>query len=70
MHLVAPSRFNEGQIVRTGQAIGQVGETGNASGCHLHYEMWAPARLVRGRALHRPDAVAEALGPLQLSRRS
>jgi murein DD-endopeptidase MepM/ murein hydrolase activator NlpD len=29
-----------GQTVRTGEFIGRVGETGNASGCHLHYEMW------------------------------
>jgi murein DD-endopeptidase MepM/ murein hydrolase activator NlpD len=42
MHLLAPAPFRAGQIVRTGQRIGQVGETGNASGCHLHYEMWGP----------------------------
>jgi murein DD-endopeptidase MepM/ murein hydrolase activator NlpD len=42
MHLVAPAPFREGQTVRTGQKIGQVGESGNASGCHLHYEMWGP----------------------------
>lgn len=40
MHMVSPSRFRAGQMVKTGQTIGQVGETGNASGCHLHYEMW------------------------------
>jgi murein DD-endopeptidase MepM/ murein hydrolase activator NlpD len=27
--------------VRTGQRIGEVGETGNASGCHLHFEIWS-----------------------------
>jgi murein DD-endopeptidase MepM/ murein hydrolase activator NlpD len=42
MHLVSPTPFREGQMVRTGQKIGEVGESGNASGCHLHYEMWAP----------------------------
>jgi murein DD-endopeptidase MepM/ murein hydrolase activator NlpD len=42
MHLVSPSPFHEGRTVRTGEAIGQVGESGNASGCHLHYEMWSP----------------------------
>jgi murein DD-endopeptidase MepM/ murein hydrolase activator NlpD len=42
MHMLSPARFDEGDVVHTGQAIGQVGETGNASGCHLHYEMWGP----------------------------
>jgi murein DD-endopeptidase MepM/ murein hydrolase activator NlpD len=40
MHLEAPSEVAPGEKVRTGQAIGRVGETGNASGCHLHFEMW------------------------------
>jgi murein DD-endopeptidase MepM/ murein hydrolase activator NlpD len=26
--------------VHTGQMIGRVGDSGNAQGCHLHYEMW------------------------------
>ena len=41
MHLLTPAPFRAGQMVKTGQRIGQVGETGNASGCHLHYEMWS-----------------------------
>jgi murein DD-endopeptidase MepM/ murein hydrolase activator NlpD len=41
MHLASPSPHGTGQVVRTGERIGEVGETGNASGCHLHYEMWA-----------------------------
>jgi murein DD-endopeptidase MepM/ murein hydrolase activator NlpD len=40
MHLDQPSPFNEGDRVYTGQAIGAVGDSGNAQGCHLHFELW------------------------------
>jgi murein DD-endopeptidase MepM/ murein hydrolase activator NlpD len=40
MHLAEPSPFAEGDRVYTGQQIGAVGETGNARGCHLHFEIW------------------------------
>jgi murein DD-endopeptidase MepM/ murein hydrolase activator NlpD len=39
-HLAEPSPLNTGDTVRTGQPIGVVGETGDAQGCHLHFEMW------------------------------
>jgi murein DD-endopeptidase MepM/ murein hydrolase activator NlpD len=39
-HLAEPSPLHSGETVRTGQPIGIVGETGDASGCHLHFEMW------------------------------
>ena len=49
MHLMRPSRFSTGDKVRTGQRIGEVGETGNAVGCHLHFEIWtAPGWYVGG----------------------
>jgi murein DD-endopeptidase MepM/ murein hydrolase activator NlpD len=40
-HMLSPSPLQEGDRVRTGQRIGQVGATGNASGCHLHFEVWS-----------------------------
>jgi murein DD-endopeptidase MepM/ murein hydrolase activator NlpD len=41
-HLAEPSPLHTGDTVRTGQPIGIVGDTGDAQGCHLHFEMWAP----------------------------
>ena len=41
MHLQERSPFRAGDRVRTGQMIGRVGDSGNAQGCHLHYEMWS-----------------------------
>jgi murein DD-endopeptidase MepM/ murein hydrolase activator NlpD len=40
-HLAEPSPLQVGETVRTGQPIGIVGDTGDASACHLHFEMWA-----------------------------
>jgi hypothetical protein len=40
MHLQEPSPLKAGMTVRTGQPIGLVGDTGNAQGCHLHFEIW------------------------------
>ena len=39
-HLAEPSPLHTGDTARTGQPIGIVGETGDAQGCHLHFEMW------------------------------
>jgi murein DD-endopeptidase MepM/ murein hydrolase activator NlpD len=40
MHLQSAALVNKGDRVRTGQLIGYVGDTGDASGCHLHFELW------------------------------
>jgi murein DD-endopeptidase MepM/ murein hydrolase activator NlpD len=39
-HLAEPSPLQVGETVRTGQPIGIVGDTGDATACHLHFEMW------------------------------
>lgn len=39
-HLAEPTPLQAGETVRTGQPIGIVGDTGDAVGCHLHFEMW------------------------------
>jgi len=39
MHLYNPPAVSAGDAVTTGQFVGKVGETGRASGCHLHFEI-------------------------------
>jgi murein DD-endopeptidase MepM/ murein hydrolase activator NlpD len=40
-HLESRSPLRRGTRVRTGQEIGRVGASGNASDCHLHFEVWS-----------------------------
>lgn len=40
MHMRDPSLLGKGDSVRTGQQIGFVGRSGDASACHLHFEEW------------------------------
>jgi murein DD-endopeptidase MepM/ murein hydrolase activator NlpD len=39
-HLAARASVTKGQIVQPGQQIGVVGQTGDATACHLHFELW------------------------------
>jgi murein DD-endopeptidase MepM/ murein hydrolase activator NlpD len=39
-HLASRAPLVKGQIVLPGQPIGTVGRSGNARGCHLHFELW------------------------------
>jgi murein DD-endopeptidase MepM/ murein hydrolase activator NlpD len=50
MHLRGPALVKAGSFVYTGQPLGEVGDTGNAQGCHLHFELWsAPGWYAGGR---------------------
>lgn len=52
MHMAAPSPLTQGDDVVTGEAVGKVGDTGVAEGCHLHFELWtAPGWYTGGKAV-------------------
>ncbi len=48
MHLEKRGRAKEGERLRTGAVLGRNSDTGNASGCHLHFEMWSPTGWYEG----------------------
>ncbi len=40
MHMRTPASVATGDELPAGTRVGEVGETGRASGCHLHFELW------------------------------
>jgi murein DD-endopeptidase MepM/ murein hydrolase activator NlpD len=52
MHLAGPPAVAIKQKVAPGQLVGYVGDTGNASTCHLHFELWVGRWYRGGRAVN------------------
>lgn len=56
-------RLQRGAPVYAGQAIGRMGMTGNATGVHLHYEVWVDGLLVDPLYYGRPPTYVSAPAP-------
>jgi murein DD-endopeptidase MepM/ murein hydrolase activator NlpD len=47
-HMATAPLVTKGQKLAPGQQVGTVGDSGNASGCHLHFELWKRPGYYRG----------------------
>ena len=59
MHLRRRARVDPGDELAPGAAIGAVGDSGNADGCHLHFEVWTAPGWYRGGAPRDPQPYLE-----------
>ena len=56
------ARSREGDRVDTAGRVGDVGQSGDASGCHLHFELWTQPGWYRGGKAYDPLPAAAPLG--------
>jgi murein DD-endopeptidase MepM/ murein hydrolase activator NlpD len=63
MHMLAPAAVLPKQILVPGQQIGNVGRTGRASACHLHFEAWTKKGYYRGGRAFNPLNILLAWDP-------
>lgn len=61
MHLQSKASVRQGQRVAAGQQIGVVGQTGRASACNLHFELWTAPGWYRGGKAIDPLPTLKAL---------
>jgi len=62
MHMQSQT-VSEGATVTAGETIGTLGQTGNATTCHLHFEQWtAPGWYTGGNAID-PEPLLRSLTP-------
>lgn len=62
MHLQGTPAAAKGDSVAAGQPLGAVGRTGNASTCHLHFEIWTAPGWHEGGAARDPAPDLAAWG--------
>lgn len=60
MHLRSASPLKVGDAVQPGSPVGLVGDTGDADGCHLHFELWTAPGWYGGGHTIDPTSTLEA----------